>query len=365
MFNNEIRKRRYYDDSQVIDLPCLLNYNRILSKKEFERKLPTTSYSQYYNIYLQRKSVDIFELYSNEQWFKDRYLTNQKQDIYTGNFKKIIEVKNWESSKPISDVIADLKAIVPTAKILINQNKKIDEFNRSIFIVSDDFEPESVIDNIKVSFDANIVDLSDNQIPNLNLANIDQMKILFEELLKYSKKENIDEEIIKSARSINDPNIFSDFMKKYFYFCTNCCKKFDNQFQMLISCKNHSERHFCERNYDILSFPKNINIIKNPLKAIEEYGSKTKEENLMCNTCKKVFSSSDSFISHLIRKHVDIVSEITGNSSLYITFINNIDFFAFELIFGTEDCSVPEYGKVNIHDQQVVYDLPCIFTGEF
>ena len=273
MYNQGVNKRRHYDE-EVIDLPYLLNASRILSEKEFERKLPTGSYSQYFEHYLQRKI------------------------IYNGDSKKFIQISNIPESYSISEICEKLSAVEPSAKLLISQNGLDNGFKKNVVIIGDGFDPELAIKSINTPFSTTIIDFSNFKIVTFNMARFDQIKNVFEALLKYERGSNITDDAIDYVKSSNNADVYVDFLRDAFYFCTNCCKKFDNQFEMLTKCKNHTQNDYCERTHDILGYLKNIDATKQFFESIEEHYTKTLESNLICKICKKTFTCMEYFNKH-------------------------------------------------------------------
>ncbi|ELA42744.1 uncharacterized protein VICG_00059 [Vittaforma corneae ATCC 50505] len=370
-YSHKPGKRRYYEN-EIVDLPFLLNAPRILTENEFKRKLPDASYSQYFDYFLKRKTLDIFLKYSNAQWFKDRYLNDSVEysspkDIQNFTQKqasKFIQIKNISGHVPLSEVVAKVKSIIPTSEILVSQNGSENNFTRNMFVVGNGFGQELAIDNLRALFDVDIADISGKEVTNFSMANLDQAQRIFEELLKYENKDCITENLANEVRSKKDIDTYAKVLREDFYFCIDCCKKFDNWVDMVLSCSKHSQNDFCSRKFDILGHPKNIYLIKQSTESFERYYSKTQEKNYMCNQCEKTFLSVEFVTNHLRNKHKDIVSRIMESNSKLFRFLDRIDFFMFEMIFGTDQKSVPYYGICNVREGAVVYDIPCVFSGE-
>lgn len=355
-------RKRSYEENSVVDMPFLINAPRALSETELKRKFPVATYSHYMDSFLRRRTRAVFVENSSAQWFKDRYFNCEEFDIYTGNVGKCIKLSGISASTPISDVICNVKTSFPTAKVLVSQGNRAVGFKRTIFVVDDKITPEDALPILKGSFDAEIIDVSQLKIDSSNIADYTVIKNLFEELLKYERRRapHITDELISQTFSTNDVNCYSNFLRDNFYFCTYCCKKYDNQVEMHLRCSKHTPDDFCQRRNEILAYPKNFENAKKGIATLNSYYKITQEQNYMCKKCEKTFATVEFVETHIRNKHEEVA---LPNNDLMIEFLDNIDFFMFDIIFGTNERSVPHYGVCDANSDAVVYDIPCVFSG--
>lgn len=360
-------KQRYYED-EIIDLPFLLNASQVLSEAEFKLKMPAASYSQYFETFLRRKVSDLFTRSFNSAWFKERYLGDKPvRKLYSGNAQEFVHIKNVLRSTPFSEMQAKIKAVIPECEIFTSQNGEADNFTRCFFVVSNEPITEDSIRALREFSEARIVKISNRKITDLHLASLEQARALLEELWKYDKNAHacVSEAQIDEIRRQTDSAVYTDFLREKFYFCLNCCRKFDNPFEMILECSAHSTSDFLPRRFEILCYPKNIDAISRPLENFEKWYSRTQEKNYMCNQCEKIFSSSALVTDHLKNKHENIVQGIEENNAMFEIFLDNLDFFVFEQIFGTRSKMVPYYARCKMREgDAIVYDLPMVFSGD-
>lgn len=359
MDSNFRNKRRYFEsEEEVIDMPYLINALRVLSFKELKRLFPKASYPEYYNTFLKRRIQDIFKTYLNSQWFQDRFITNKNTCYYINPDSKVIHIKNISSSASIDDVMETIRKIMPEEhKISISQNNIDKKFTRDIYIsLNDEVEIKNKYDQLTAYFDANIVEMTNMKAKDFSTVTEDQRRILFMELIKYEKP------LFEIAEDNTD--FSAEMFRRAFNFCLTCGRKFDCNLAMLQNCSTHTESDFCPRNIDILARPKEISQISESRDILKSYYTKTIDMNFKCHECPKTFDSTEHITNHLKNKHEEVViSKLTENNNLE-TFIKKIDFLIFELALGTYEKTVPSYGITNIKDDTVIYDIPCIFSGE-
>ncbi|KAM0681540.1 hypothetical protein GINT2_000053 [Glugoides intestinalis] len=360
---NENNKRPYCED-EFIDLPFLLNAPRVLSELEFTRITPLLSYSQYFEIFLKRKIADIFQKYSSSQWFKDRYLNpsslknNLENKAGDFSFNKALVIRNISANMPFSKVIERVLILCPEVQVQTSQAGHEQAFNKTLYIPFQECkDPEMALESLKKEFNVQIIDLEAGSINENILATMSQAKSILRELEKYEKSPQVD---IKEA-SIES---YSKILGEKFNFCLTCCKKFDNPIERVICCKTHSRKDFSARNLDILGFPKNLDKIKFSFSAFEEHYLCTTENNFDCRHCEKVFSAYEHVITHISNKHADVARVVAEKEENFSVFLSNIDFFLFELALGIDIKTAPYYAKASLEEDTIVYDLPCIFSGE-
>jgi len=364
--NYEPAKRKYQEAEGIVDLPYLINAPRALSETELKRKFPNTTYSQYIESFFRRRVQSLFSSFCNTQWFKDRYFTEEEHSVYHGQISRCIRLSGVSGSSRLADVVRSVKTHVPTATVLVSDGKQEDDFERTLFVVGEDLNLEEAVDALKDTFEVDIVDLSGTKIVNHNAPGLPQIKKVFEELIKYERRRavHVKDEDIARVVSTDTVECYSSFLRENFYFCTECCRKFDNQVEMLLNCANHTERSFCGRNYEILGYPKGVEQLKRTTETLGSHYSLTREQNYICKHCSKTFSSVEFVVTHLKNKHENITRHIPENSELMMGFLDRIDFFMFGLIFGTNVRSVPYYGACEVKENAVVYDMPGVFSGE-
>lgn len=364
--NYEPTKRRYYETESVIDLPYLINAPRALSESEFKRRLPTSPYAQYMESFFRRRVQSLFPSLCTAQWFKDRYFSDEEYNVCCERVGRCIQLSGVSADKPLSELITNVKTGVPTATVLVSDGRQERDFKRTLFVVGEDLVPEDAIGVLQGSFDASIVDVSGVEIVSSSTGTHSQIKGLFREVVRYERRKfpHVTDDDIEKVVSTDTVECYTEFLRDKFYFCTSCCRKFDNQVEMLLNCSRHTQNDFCARNYDILSYPKSIEQLKNTIETLASHYSKTQQQNYMCKHCVKTFSNEEFVVTHLKTKHGNITQYINESNELMSLFLDRIDFFMFGIIFGTNVKSVPHYGTPVVGEHAVVYDIPCVFSGE-
>lgn len=360
---HENNKRPYYED-EIIDLPFLLNAPRVLSEIEFNRKMPRSSYPQYFETFLKRKITDIFQKYSASQWFKDRYLqiNNSKNNLEAekvgASFSKALVIRNISATMPFAKVIERVLILCPKVHILTTQGGYDQNFCKTLYIPFKDCNgAEIALESLKKEFNVQILDLEHDVSSENTLATLNQAKAILKELQKYEKAPEID---------ISEPSVdsYSKVLRENFNFCLICCEKFDNPIECALACKMHSKKDFSVRNLDILGFPKKLDEINFSFCAFEDYYSRTPENNFDCRLCDKTFSSREHAITHISNKHNDVSTVVAEKEENFRMFLEHIDFFLFDLALGTSTKTEPYYAKASLEDSTIIYDLPCTFSGE-
>lgn len=361
-------KRSYLDHEDFrIDIPYLINQNRILSEKEFHISLPEMPYEEYFNTFLKRKIADLFHEHRNSEWFKNRYLKQEKSiEITKENLNCVIVARNIS---PTENTLNSLTNLDKIKIFLTSQNSKAKNFSIDLFIIPNlKFSVDSIIDSLT---ELNItgaqqIDLSNVPFKSMIFCTSAQLKKIF---TLFCNLYNLDENAVleEFSNSGLTPLLkYLEILQKKFNFDPSSCKQFDNNIALLDHYNQFESCDISERNLEILGYSaiyKNVLLSEN-LQQDKMY-TETLQKNFKCNKCEKIFETEEFITQHIQKKHQEINCSFSREDPEMNHFLENLDCFFLSLGLGIEDSTVPTFFESNCVKNSVVYDMPSIFSGEF
>lgn len=360
------KRNKFESEELKIDIPYLINQERALSEKEFKLCLPHLSYEQYFQAFLKRRIVDLFNEYKTADWFKNRYLTQIKQPKKsTDDLSNVIVIHSLAPTQQSFDFLTNSQNI---KKYFTSQNNKNQGFTLDVYIIPNSQDvTEEIISSAKNLTYLNIeqINLSDTQFLSKIFCTSEQLSKIFLFLCHLYdlddnevKKEFLDSEFVSISNYLT-------ILQEKFNFCPVCCKQYDNNIAMLEQLNRHDPNEISERNLDILGYSKNFKSFISICQNQEQLYTKTLEKNFKCNKCDKIFETVDFVSQHIQRKHQEVSKNSNSCDLEMNNFLKNIDCFFICMCLGIEDNTQPNFFKTLFPSTSVVYDMPAIFSGKF
>lgn len=366
------KKQSWASPKVVIDIYYLANQRILLSELEYyNRRLPRP-YSEYCELYYQRRIVDIFDDFKDKKWFIERYLTEVKspqQRHLRGKF--VIVVEDLDPDAFAADIIKTFESSAAVKSVFISLKGPREDFKRNAYLLlNDNFDPHAIIKSLSLPYETFVVDLENLSINEICLISSAKAFEIIKSLCSLNKIniETLQEEI-DAAKDMNEEDKAMHYIKLLrdkFLFCHICYKQYDNDIDMLISCSKHSESNLNRRNIDILCNPKDFKHLNymNEMNELQKHMIRTAEGNFKCLECHKDFESYEFASKHIVSKHPVLFTEINEQQTLFGNLIQNIDLFLLDVLEGTFIHPLPFFCKNYISSRIVVYDLPHLFSGE-
>lgn len=368
------RKRRYYEEGEdvFIDLPFLINSEKILTEKEFKEAIHNYDYASYFVKFLKRRATTCFDLYSTSQWFKDRYLKDKTDSVLQDGTLFVI-VKNIPSNLSEDDLIDQFSKLENISGVYLSRINISDFKSKNIFLLITDAEKiQSTIENLSLKHEVEKIDISEINIKeNYNIPQ-KTLHCIFNNLCSISnlEPEKICENFFKKYSKYNSitTESLTALLRDTFNFCPVCCKQYDSKVEMLVNCSNHDEKKFCARSLTIFSYSCDYQSLKSSIQSKDETQKmilNTPENTYKCKKCSKIFSSLGYICTHINSKHWSDLMDYEKASILKCLFVGRLDFFMLDLLCGTQDGIPPSYARPQSSNSsnQVVYDAPSIFSG--
>lgn len=369
------KKRRYYEDEETfIDLPYLLNAEKVLTEREFTSRIRNFDYDNYFSRFLKKKISAFFEKHHKSQWFKDRFIKEKTNNTPIQSPVFVI-LENVPAICPLAELTSKFLEISGVANVYFSRINVPDYKFRSVFLNLDESsDTASILNDPAVSsysakvMDIRSVEIRENyQIPQKLLQNIFNNICSLSSLDPQSTLSHFLAE--SDAFSSASTESLTAALRLLFYFCPVCCKQYDSQCEMAINCSEHNEKAICQRSLDILGHNfdyQSVRSINQDRDGIKRFVVSTPENTFKCKICTKFFSSVSFICSHILYKHLSHgESTDDENGVIRCLFTEKIDLFTLDILFGTYDRVAPSYANISNSEssEPVVYDMPKVFSG--
>lgn len=337
-----------------MDLNYLVEQRRMLSKTEYANKMLPQPYDRYREVYYQRRLVDLFEELRGQIWFVDRYLGDmpaiRPEVPATMRFVLIENIPYGMSRLDAMNCFGGYDGVV---SIYITQNGVRRQYRRDVYVnISDNCDANELMSAI--GGQPHFLDLSKREIEEVCRVTLAEARGILGNLAGSQADEQ------------DDAGKITRRLREEFLYCVTCSRQFDNYATMMRCCSSHAESDFSQRNIEIASTPRDLGsvVYTDDDAEIASFIIRTPESTFKCRSCQKLFEGFDFARNHLSAKHPDIILEIQSKRENFYKFIKNIDVFMLEVVEGTADGGVPHFGRSRTNSGAVVYDFPCLFSGD-
>lgn len=406
-------RSRQHEELQAfaIDLPFLIKERKVLTKKEFQKVVCREPFHVYKNIFFKRKIQEMYNNFKDQEWFRERYQSENKNvEVYAERLKGILENPAYDLSSKITDYytknifisnipagypLEDLRSLASKCLYFKEFSTYTNGFNNSFAmtgVISIDGNTSEAIEFMRsitsshLNFKYSIVEFNTVNISESNLTRNNDVKAA-SEIFKYLCKIHkiIEEEndgtfmklIEQKANESDSPlNYYIMLLRKVFLFCYHCHREFDSVYAMKFFCGDHhvfsdkkqentvdnlifSRRYEVLKEYSDLSSFKKASIDPDLNEAVQLFG----EENFKCNICGKPFKTAEYVKTHIKNKHQEFFEDIVEKFRLFNLFISNIDFLMFSALSGTDDKYIPGFLE-NLEKASGVKYYDEVFSGE-
>lgn len=382
-----LQKRRFYetdnndyvqefDENRKVTLEFLIAQPRMLSKTEYNYKYIKHPYTMYMSHFYKRRVLNLFTEMKSKEWFCDRYLNENlpsaSKSFNSSSFSSpmFIVIEDFTDSTKIEDIKQNFISIEGVKEVFVEQKTAEYDFKRDVYLsIDESVNAEALIESLQLPYKAYPFNISSVNVDYSHNVPVEYSRSIFESLCSLSKLNS--QEIFNKYNEgnmfdINDSDIFVKILRDEFRYCTICARQYDTTIGMIHRCISHSINDFSFRNIEIASVIRNFSDIPRISEdlELESYISRGAEQSFRCKTCSKLFKNFDCVKGHIQNKHSQIIDELMAKKNQFELFISNIDFFILNIIEGTDDKTVPVYGKASKITGAVVYDFPVLFSGD-
>lgn len=349
-----------------IDMFFLVGQNQLVTEKEYYSVIKEPVYSRYLELFYARRTTEVFLKNKTSKWFNRRYLGKETHKFEKPANKKYIFIEN--DANLLSDEAHHKYMSYSGVENVIYIQKGRDKKYRNelCLCMNDETDLNQFILNEKLENKSRIFNLEDYTWQN----DKNSEEIAGKVFNVLSLLGGMDPGIYINELRATSPNMtYTEGLRIAFGYCILCGRQYDSLPEMYEACSKHSNEEpskEIKRSVELLAQQRDFSVVDDIVldEKIASYAERQAGGGFFCRKCLIVFMKFNHVIEHFHEDHRETVEELKRDVENFKKFKHRIDCMALDMIESLYDEDTPLFIRNAPKQKEVIYDLPCLYSGE-
>lgn len=364
-------KRRFSEER--LDMEWLLSQPQLLSSSEYFHTRIPQPYPQYVAAYYQARIFPVFDSFRAYPWFAAAYAaedTRRGSTAGTDSAALYIVVESVEHTLTLPDLLEKYNTQAGVLGFAFERGYRPSEYKRDLYVsISPSADTEQLLSGLSCLGRTRLLDIQGLSIEegaeNCRLSLTEALELLTAVCALNSTDISAVTDTQPDRLTVRD---CVRILRSHFRFCTHCVRQYDTHPAMVAECSaSHGREAPSVRNIRILcgySRPMGGRIRDIEYGRPGDMYTRMGGSVLSCNECRKQFESYEYMAQHIRTRHAEVTGQSQSPRECFGRFLAGIDFYFLNIINGTEGHTPAWYDGPRASSAAVLYDMPCIFSGE-